>query len=360
MRAPPGLQHNPAQRQRGGRRLGLETLHSFLDARALAYRGGISSPLSSPTACSRLSTYLAYGCISLREVVQSTRAALDALPPQASRHRAGLVGFISRLYWHCHFIQKLESEPEIEWRNMHRGYDGLREDGWNDAHFAALTSARTGWPMVDACVVMLHQTGWLNFRMRAMLVSVAAYPLWLDWRPVGHWLATQFLDYEPGIHWSQLQMQSGTTGINTTRVYNPIKQAQDHDPKGIFVRRWLPHMRRVPDTWLFEPWLMPPEVQRHCGLTVGSGPDADIPLPVVDLAEATRTAKAALHARRAEPGVKAGKKAIIDKHASRKHGTGQQRDVFTRDSDPPKTGRRKSGKSSPANTPPSTQLGFDF
>ncbi len=362
MTPPSALQHNPPERQRGGRRLGLETLHSFLNARALSYRGGISSPLSSPTACSRISTYLAYGCISMREVVQSTRAALDALPPQASRHRAGLVGFISRLYWHCHFIQKLESEPEIEWRNMHRGYDGLREDGWNDAHFAALTSARTGWPMVDACVVMLYETGWLNFRMRAMLVSVAAYPLWLDWRPVGHWLATQFLDYEPGIHWSQLQMQSGTTGINTTRVYNPIKQAQDHDPKGIFVRRWLPHMRRVPDTWLFEPWLMPPEVQRHCGLTVGNGPEDDIPLPVVDLAEATRTSKAALHARRAEPGVKAGKKAIVEKHASRKHGSGHQRDVFTRDRDidSPKTTRRKTRQSSDANTPPSNQLGFDF
>jgi deoxyribodipyrimidine photo-lyase len=119
-------------------------------------------------------------------------------------------------------------------------------------------------------------------------------------------------------------------------------------------------MRRVPDTWLFEPWLMPPEVQRHCGLTVGSGPEDDIPLPVVDLAEATRASKAALHERRAEPGVKAGKKAIVEKHASRKHGTGQQRDVFTRDSDSPKTSRRKSAKSSSANTPPSKQLGFDF
>ena len=348
MTPPAGLQHNPSQRQRGGRRLALETLHSFLDVRAQGYRGGISSPLSSPTACSRLSAYLSWGCISMREVVQATRATLDALPPQAGRHRAGLAGFISRLYWHCHFIQKLESEPEIEWRNMHPGYDGLREDGWNGTHFAALTSARTGWPMVDACVVMLHETGWLNFRMRAMLVSVAAYPLWLDWRPVGQWLATQFLDYEPGIHWSQLQMQSGTTGINTTRVYNPIKQAQDHDPKGIFVRRWLPHMRRVPDTWLFEPWRMPPEVQRHCGLTVGTRPDADIPMPVVDLAEATRQAKAALHARRAEPEVQAGKKAIVDKHASRRLSDSLQRK------------RQGTRRKSTAAAPPNSQLGFDF
>lgn len=129
---------------------------------------------------------------------------------------------------------------------MHRGYDGLREQDFNLDYFQALKDARTGWPMVDACVAMLRETGWLNFRMRAMLVSVAAYPLWLHWRPVGEWLATQFLDYEPGIHWSQLQMQSGTTGINTTRVYNPIKQAQDHDPHGQFVKRWLPHIRHVP------------------------------------------------------------------------------------------------------------------
>ncbi len=349
MQPPLGLTHNPRHRQRGGRRLAEQTLHEFLHFRAQEYRGGISSPLSSPTACSRLSAYLAWGCISLREVVQSTRATLDQLPPTAQRHRAGLIGFVSRLYWHCHFIQKLESEPEIEWRNMHRGYDGLREHDWNPEHFRALTLGRTGWPMVDACVVMLRETGWLNFRMRAMLVSVAAYPLWLDWRPVGQWLATQFLDYEPGIHWSQLQMQSGTTGINTTRVYNPIKQAKDHDPKGIFVRRWLPYMRRVPDAWLFEPWRMPPEVQLQCGLRVGPGDDADIPAPLVDLAEATRNAKAALHARRADPEVKAAKKAVIDKHASRQQTQRPQ-------------GRQRSQRTQQQDraTSPNLQMGFDF
>jgi deoxyribodipyrimidine photo-lyase len=193
----------------------------------------------------------------MREVVQATREQLAALRPEDKRQRLGLQGFVSRLYWHCHFIQKLESEPELEWRNLHRGYDGLREADWNPAHFEALTQGRTGWPMVDACVAMLRETGWLNFRMRAMLVSVAAYPLWLHWHPVGHWLARQFLDYEPGIHWPQMQMQSGTTGINTTRVYNPVKQAMDHDPQGRFVRQWLPALRRVPDTWLFEPAACP-------------------------------------------------------------------------------------------------------
>jgi deoxyribodipyrimidine photo-lyase len=312
MVAPSHLKHNPPMRQLGGRVNALKTLHSFLNARSIGYRSGISSPLSAPDACSRLSAYLTYGCISMREVVQQTRAHIAELPQQASRHRVGLTAFTSRLYWHCHFIQKLESEPEIEWRNMHQGYDDLREQDFNLEFFEALKEARTGWPMVDACVTMLRETGWLNFRMRAMLVSVAAYPLWLHWRPVGEWLATQFLDYEPGIHWSQLQMQSGTTGINTTRVYNPIKQAQDHDPYGKFVRRWLPHMRHVPDTWLFEPWLMPEQQKNNLVLS------GHIVEPLVDLAAATRESKQRLYAIRKKPEIIDGKKAVIDKHASRK------------------------------------------
>ena len=335
MGTPHHLKHNPPMRQLGGRVHALKTLHSFLNARSIGYRGGISSPLSAPDACSRLSAYLSYGCISMREVVQHTRAQLATLPPQASRHKAGLTAFLSRLYWHCHFIQKLESEPRIEWDNMHRGYDMLRENEFNQAHFEALKAAQTGWPMVDACVVMLRETGWLNFRMRAMLVSVAAYPLWLHWRPVGEWLATQFLDYEPGIHWSQLQMQSGTTGINTTRVYNPIKQAQDHDPQGKFVRRWLPAMRSVPDTWLFEPWMMP---QREL---TDATQMPQIVTPLLDLAAATKTAKHRVHERRRDPEVKAGKKAVVEKHASRQ-------------------GFRSSKKTAIEQSSHAKQMGFDF
>jgi deoxyribodipyrimidine photo-lyase len=312
----------PPQRQRGGRTQGLAVLQGFLNDRCRNYRGGISSPLSAPTACSRLSAHLAYGSLSMREVVQATRAQITRLSGSNSYAAQGLTAFLSRLHWHCHFIQKLESEPELEWRNLHRGYDMLREPDWNPAHFEVLTQGRTGWPMVDACVAMLRETGWLNFRMRAMLVSVAAYPLWLHWREVGLWLARQFLDYEPGIHWSQMQMQSGTTGINTTRVYNPVKQAQDHDPQGLFVRRWLPAMRRVPDTWLFEPWRMPGSVQLACGVRVSADALAGAvdawPLPLVDLAAATGTAKARLHSLRRNPEVRAGKAAIVEKHASRK------------------------------------------
>ncbi|MFZ6774371.1 deoxyribodipyrimidine photo-lyase/cryptochrome family protein [Undibacterium sp. SXout7W] len=306
--------YDPPYRQRGGRALGVDVLQDFLLERSSAYRGGISSPLTAPTACSRLSPYLAWGCLSMREVVQATNKRLlqIATQPGAEWHRKGLEAFTSRLHWHCHFIQKLESEPELEMHNLHRGYDDLRESEWNPEHFAALVAGRTGWPMVDACVAMLRETGWINFRMRAMLVSVASYPLWLHWRPVGLWLAQQFLDYEPGIHWSQMQMQAGTTGINTTRIYNPIKQAQDYDHQGKFVRRWLPALRQVPDNWLFQPWCMPSEVQKRCGVTVG----LDIAIPLVDLEVATREAKAKIYAVRAKAEVREAKAAILEKHGS--------------------------------------------
>ena len=341
----------PPQRQRGGRTEAVAVLDDFLFDRCGQYRGGISSPLSAPSACSRLSPYLAHGCISVREVVQATAARMTDLQnigdAQALRQRAGLSAFLSRMHWHCHFIQKLESEPELEWRNLHRGYDGLRECEFNPAHFEALKQGRTGWPMVDACVAMLRHTGWVNFRMRAMLVSVASYPLWLHWRPVGEWLATQFLDYEPGIHWSQLQMQAGTTGINTTRVYNPIKQAQDHDPQGHFVRRWLPAMRRVPEAWLFEPWRMPADVQARCGLRVGADAEADIPMPLVDLSDATREAKTRMHRLRAQPEVKAATGAIVRKHGSRTFRDGRRAG----------TAKPQKAKSAPPDSP---QLTLEF
>nr|WP_314862911.1 FAD-binding domain-containing protein [uncultured Undibacterium sp.] len=350
-------QVDPPHRQRGGRQAGLAVLSSFLHERSACYRGGISSPLSAPDACSRLSPYLTFGCLSLREVVHATVQRMEQLHeddliskhPAAARMKQGLNAFVSRLYWHCHFIQKLESEPEIEYHNMHRGYDGLREHDWNETHFQAFIQGRTGWPMVDACIAMLRETGWINFRMRAMLVSVASYPLWLDWRPVGAWLATQFLDYEPGIHWSQMQMQSGTTGINVPRVYNPIKQAHDHDPKGAFVRRWLPAMRKVPDLFLFEPWTMPADVQAAYDIQLGG----DIPFPLVEIEVATREAKAKLFAVRGQAEVRAGKSAVVKKHGSRR--TRNVKRDKNRSKEP-----KSRGDNIAAGVDDEQQLGFDF
>jgi deoxyribodipyrimidine photo-lyase len=215
-------------------------LDSFLAGRGRGYRRALSSPVSAAEGCSRLSEHLAFGTISMRCVHQATEAAIRTTPDRALAH--ALRGFAGRLRWHCHFMQKLEDEPAIEFRNFARACDGLREDAFDRERFEAWCEGRTGFPMVDACMRQLRATGWINFRMRAMLVSFAAYHLWLHWREPGLFLARQFLDFEPGIHWSQMQMQSGTTGINTLRIYSPSKQARDHDPSGNYVRRWVPEI----------------------------------------------------------------------------------------------------------------------
>ncbi len=319
------------RRQKGGRTHALELFNSFLDGRAAKFRGGISSPLSAVTAGSRLSPYLAYGCLSMREVVQATRDrrtwANEVPHLFPASLNSGLIGFESRLHWHCHFMQKLESEPEIEFENLHHAHDGMRDEQLSDMEsqrrLAAWCSGETGWPLVDASMAMLRETGWINFRMRAMLMSTASYLYWLHWRGSGLHLAREFLDYEPGIHWAQTQMQSGTTGINTLRIYSPIKQAQDQDPTGAFVRHWLPHLKNVPNTWIFEPYLMPKAQQLQYGCLL----DIHYPAPLVDVSQAMRDARAKISAARKKEGAYLETQAVIKKHASRKGMQGSKRDT---------------------------------
>lgn len=310
------------KRQRGGHSAALRWRDSFLHDRARFYRGGISSPITAINHCSRLSPYLAWGLFSMREIVQTTRQQIQA--PSQTTLGQGLRAFESRLYWHCHFIQKLESEPAIEYQNMHHAYDGLRDNTSESAisRLERWQAGETGWPLVDASMRMLRQTGWLNFRMRAMLMSTASYLLWLDWRAPGLHLANCFLDYEPGIHWPQVQMQAGTTGINALRMYNPVLQAQKLDPTGKFVRQWIPALRQVPDVWIFEPWQMPSHLQTQYGCQL----ERDYPSPVVDISDAIRHARAALYQVRKTEHARQESNTIRIKHASRKGMRGSERD----------------------------------
>jgi deoxyribodipyrimidine photo-lyase len=283
--------------QAGGEAAGLRVLAEFVGGRGRDYRRALSSPLSAEEGCSRLSPHLAYGSVSMRTVHQATEAAIRSTPDGALAH--ALRGFAGRLRWHCHFMQKLEDEPAIEYRHFSRACDGLRPgDGTAEPmgtadleRLHAWRAGQTGFPMVDACMRSLLATGWLNFRMRAMLVSFAAYHLWLHWREPGLHMARQFLDFEAGIHWSQMQMQSGTTGINTLRIYSPAKQARDHDPQGHFVRRWVPE------------W--------------GS---AAYPTPIVDERSALASAKDRLYRLRQTAVARAEADSIQDRHGSRKSG----------------------------------------
>ncbi len=336
-------------RKRGGRSLALDELHTFLQQRGRTYRFDMSSPVTAPESCSRISAQLAWGTLSIRECMHATaqrRADLQAIPAgeRPDGFLASLKSFESRLHWHCHFIQKLESEPAIELRNVNRGFDNLRNEGEltdeENARLTAWREGRTGYPFIDACMRSLNATGWINFRMRAMLVSFGAYQLWLHWRHLGTHLAQQFTDYEPGIHWSQCQMQSGVTGINTIRIYSPTKQSHDQDPTGTFIRRWVPELAdiaAVAPEFIHEPYLM-------------ASPPANYPAPVVDLKAATLAAKEKIYGKKAEKAVQTEAARVFEKHGSRSPNREMVR---------PRKGAVKVRKSlDPALETP--QLGFEF
>ncbi len=297
-------------RQQGGRAAGLAALGSFLTSRGESYRAAMASPVAGERACSRLSPYLAWGALSGREVAQAAAARRAERPGGA--WTGSLKSFESRLAWRDHFMQKLEDAPDLEARCLHRATEALRPRSPDAARLAAWEAAETGIPFVDACLRYLAATGWLNFRMRAMLVSVASYHLWLDWRATGPHLARRFTDYEPGIHWSQMQMQAGTTGINTIRIYNPVKQGREQDPDGRFTRAWLPELSEVPDAVLQEPWRWD-----GAGRLLGRR----YPEPVVDVAAAARAAREAVWGLRKTQGFAEEAAAVVRKHASRKDGT---------------------------------------
>jgi deoxyribodipyrimidine photo-lyase len=316
-----GLPLDPCDRQPGGAPAALATLGGFLTRRGREYRRAMSSPVTGFDACSRLSPHLAWGTISTRQAAQAAWARRAEVAGDPA-WRGAVDSFVARLHWRCHFMQKLEDEPAIEIRCMHRAYEGLREGDHDPARLAAWERGQTGFPFVDACIRALTATGWMNFRMRSMLTAFAAYHLWLDWRAIAPPMARWFTDYEPGIHYSQLQMQSGVTGINTTRVYNPVKQSVDQDPEGRFIRRWVPELAGVPLAHLHQPWRMTNGEQRAAGCLL----DRDYPMRIVDHEQAARDAKARVHAvRRGEP-FRAEKAAVMKKHASRKPG----RDGFPR------------------------------
>ena len=330
--------------QPGGRRAGLALLDSFLGSRGQAYRAAMSRPDAGARACSRLSPHLAFGTLSSREVEQAAARSAAQIAGHVGGQDGGQVGrqpgwagsmksFRARLAWRDHFMQKLEDTPALEHRCLHPAYEGLRSALPDATRLAAWSAGETGLPFVDACMRSLRATGWLNFRARAMLVAVASYHLWLDWRATGSVLARLFTDYEPGIHWSQMQMQSGTTGMNTIRIYNPVKQGRDNDPTGAFTRRWLPELAAVPDDWLQEPWRWP-----GAGAVLGRA----YPAPVVDPARAARRARDAVWAVRRAPGFAETAAAIVQRHASRKDRA--RRFVRDRNAIPPEN----------------RQLGFDF
>ncbi len=296
-----------AKFQKGGTATGLRYMQDFFQNRIHNYSQHISKPLESRRACSRLSPYLAWGNLSLRQVFMAQEDHKQTVKYKRNHHN-----FSSRLRWHCHFIQKFEMEDAMEFRNLNRGYNTLKRSE-NSEHFEAWKNGQTGYPLVDACMRCVTETGYMNFRMRAMMVSFLTQNLWQNWKDGATWLAQMFLDFEPGIHYPQFQMQAGVTGINTVRMYNPVKQSQDHDPQGIFIKQWIPELNNVPIQFIHEPWKMTSMEQTLYQFKLG----VDYPKPIVPLAETAKIARDKIWAHRDDPIVLKEGKRILAKHTFR-------------------------------------------
>ncbi len=267
--------NNDKNFQPGGETYAWMYINSFLKERHKGYTKNISNPINSRTSCSRLSPYITYGNVSSKQVYQFF---------SKSKNR-DIRSFLSRLQWRCHFMQKFDDEPSMEFDNINTAYNSIRNE-YNKDLISKWKEGKTGIPIIDACMRCLDKTGYLNFRMRAMIVSFAAFNLWQNWKNFSHFLARKFLDYEPGIHYSQIQMQSAVTGINTVRIYNPIKNSVLLDPDGQFIKKWVSELKFIPKEYIHEPWKMTKIEQEMYNFSINENYFS----PIIDIEKSRKSA----------------------------------------------------------------------
>ncbi|WP_272151578.1 cryptochrome/deoxyribodipyrimidine photo-lyase family protein [Tenacibaculum aiptasiae] len=299
-----GLSTEKSNFQAGGRAIGIKYMHSFFNNRYKNYARHISRPNEARESCSRLSPYIAWGNLSVREVFQQVKT----IRPKVQNKRA-LDAFASRLRWQAHFIQKFEMECVMERESINKGFRKLKKDV-TEKYVKGWKEGKTGIPFIDACMRCLITTGYLNFRMRAMLVSFFTHNLWQPWQEASKYLSKLFLDFEPGIHFPQLQMQAGETGINTIRIYNPIKNGLEHDPDAVFISKWVPELAGLPLIFKHQPFKMTELEQKLYGFSLGK----DYPKPIVDVEASRKKASDIIWGLKKDPDVIRESLRIINKH----------------------------------------------
>ncbi|GAB4554804.1 MAG: deoxyribodipyrimidine photo-lyase [Anaerolineae bacterium] len=224
-----------------------------------------------------LSPYLRFGMISARTCFHAAQEAMLAAPDDESRK--GVDRWIGELVWREFNYQIMARFPHIIHRNFRPAFDAII---WDDAPhlFEAWYSAKTGYPVIDAAMRQLFQTGWMHNRARMLVASFLCKDLLIDWRKGERVFMQRLLDGDAANNVGGWQWTAGT-GTDAApyfRVFNPISQSEKFDPEGAYIRRWLPELAALPNQYIHAPFTMDLATQRRYGVLLGT----DYPFPVVD------------------------------------------------------------------------------
>ncbi len=218
---------------------------------------------------SRLSAHNRFGTVSIRELARTAWKAQGE----------GAATWLSELAWRDFYFQILWHHPHAATGAFRREYDAIAWPG-TDEHFAAWREARTGFPIVDAAMRQINATGWMHNRLRMIVASFLVKDLLVDWRRGEACFADHLVDFDLAANNGGWQW-AASTGCDAQpyfRIFNPVSQSERFDPKGAFIRRFLPALARVPDAFIHAPWTMGPLDQQACGCVIGR----DYPAPIVD------------------------------------------------------------------------------
>ena len=240
------------------------------------------------TGTSGLSPWLRFGMLSPRQAVAAAWQAIELAPDEPARKSAET--WLNELIWREFYISILYHFPQVRRRSFRPEYDGIEWDN-DPAAFAAWTEGRTGYPIVDAAMRQLSQTGWMHNRARMITASFLVKDLLIDWRWGERWFMQQLVDGDPAANNGGWQWTAGvgTDAAPYFRIFNPILQSKKFDPTGTYIRRWLPELAAVPEKHIHTPWTMPASVQQQSGCVMGR----HYPPPVVDHKQARERTLAA-------------------------------------------------------------------
>jgi deoxyribodipyrimidine photo-lyase len=228
---------------------------------------------------SYLGVHLRFGTVSIRELARLARE-------RALAGSRGAEVWLSELIWRDFYHQILHHLPHVVGHSCKPEYDKVRfEHGRHaDALFAAWCEGRTGYPLVDAAMAQINQTGWMHNRLRMVTASFLVKDLGIDWRRGEAYFAEHLIDYELASNNGGWQW-AASTGCDAQpwfRIFNPVTQSRRFDPQGRFIRRYLPQLARLDDAQIHAPWELGPIELEAAGVTLGT----DYPRPIVDHAEA--------------------------------------------------------------------------